>query len=341
MDITGSPMDLSEFAGKTDRRCRFPSGRLKDVVNAVATLRRARSQEALDALGRAYKAWKDGEPNEFKARGEPIHEQMLVALRRAPGKYFLEMIPVIDPDAHPLWKPEIWLGTHLESKNCYAYACDDRTVHAPGSKQDPGDYFRAHHWYNETYDLEAAADPDENPTRRINRAVLRSAVDADNEVRKRKGKPFMKKCETKPVQNLPGHYLVALVVSATDYHWYRQDDNGYWSEKSGHDAPNNRGPDDKPIRDPSVYNKSRRPEYSDCYFYHVPKGGVPTASSGGVFLEKIRQQYAKPDDMMDPISAIAKRSASGLVFEQYTPDLAPARRPASHSLSERKTPEPD
>ena len=43
--------------------------------------------------------------------------------------------------------------------------------------------------------------------------------------------------------NVPGYYLIALVVARGakgDYHWLRQDDSGLWSHKPGHLQATNR-----------------------------------------------------------------------------------------------------
>jgi hypothetical protein len=80
------------------------------------------------------------------------------------------------------------------------------------------------------------------------------------------------------VVNVPGYYLIALVVAkGKDYHWYRQDDSGYWSHKPGHTKATNLDASGKVIVDPRECNLGI---YSFTNFYYAPKGGVRTASLG-------------------------------------------------------------
>ena len=62
-----------------------------------------------------------------------------------------------------------------------------------------------------------------------------------------------------------------------DYHWYRQDDTGYWSHKPGHTRATDRDASGNVIVDPRDCNLGI---YSFTTFYYAPKGGVRTASLG-------------------------------------------------------------
>lgn len=131
----------------------------------------------------------------------------------------------------------------------------------------------------------------------INEAAVRHGVALDNQARRRNRKPFMLDC-LGGTKNIPGHYLVALIVSATDYHWYRQDDTGFWSGKNGDDAPTNLV-NGKLIMRPSDMNRDL---FTAPRFYHVPKGGVCTAASGGKFLSKAREEICSEKKFRSPFS---------------------------------------
>lgn len=69
-----------------------------------------------------------------------------------------------------------------------------------------------------------------------------------------------------------GHYKVAFSVSAGDnYHWYRQDPDGFWSHKDGGLPVKRVDASGQPIVDPSKADRAySNIEYSDfCGFYCV------------------------------------------------------------------------
>ena len=89
-----------------------------------------------------------------------------------------------------------------------------------------------------------------------------------------------------------GHYKIALVIDRKgdeqDYHFYRQDFNGYWSHKPGknkvrrHDASKNLIKDPETadrnydMSDDNQNNESDNNYYEFCGYYLVPyKGGGP------------------------------------------------------------------
>jgi hypothetical protein len=70
-----------------------------------------------------------------------------------------------------------------------------------------------------------------------------------------------------------GYYKGALVVDPfLTYHFFRQDNNSYWSQKNGHDNATNRDGDGYLITDPKyakpTYDVSNR--YNLCDFFCVP-----------------------------------------------------------------------
>lgn len=279
-------MKLSEFEFKINRSdLHRRSTNLKAIVTAISNLTQARDQAALDVVKRAYKRWKDSGSVEYNKRGAPIEAEMKAAFLHAPGQYLRELITVIDPESHPIWEPEKWGGNILNSTNCYAYACNDRYGHARDTKQDPGGYYEKHKTRDDTYRVVEPNPIDPNINRAVHEAAVRSGVQADNYIRSRFGESVLTEC-IGAVENKPGHYLIALVVSGADYHWYRQDSTGYWSGKRGFDMPSEKH-NLEVIKDPREINDvlSTPPR-----FFYVPKNGARTYSSNGTFLFETRSK---------------------------------------------------
>jgi hypothetical protein len=82
--------------------------------------------------------------------------------------------------------------------------------------------------------------------------------------------------------NKPGFYLVALVSApGEDYHWYRQDSNGLWSQKHGNAPVTNLDESGHLITNPETCNRdgtaAGMPNYTDfCGYFYVPAGGIKT-----------------------------------------------------------------
>ena len=180
------------------------------------------------------------------------------------------------------------MGALLRGKNCYAYACNDKRGPYAEDKQDPGDLYQTKKNAEDTYDLVDVSMADVT-RREINEAAVISGIKADNKIRERNGERLILECDGK--QNIPLHYLVALIVSPLDYHWYRQDCTGYWSEKSGHDGPNNLE-DGKLISSPTGITKREQDGFGKPHYYHMPKGGVVTTSSKGAFQKHANDLHA-------------------------------------------------
>ena len=88
----------------------------------------------------------------------------------------------------------------------------------------------------------------------------------------------------KPPVNKPGYYLVALVSApGEDYHWYRQDNNGLWSQKHGNGPATNLDESGNLITNPETCNRDgsaeEMPNYTDfCGYFYVPAGGNRTGN---------------------------------------------------------------
>lgn len=118
------------------------------------------------------------------------------------------------------YNPSIWQGATMIN-NCYAYALNNQVY--PGTneiwfKQQPGQYSNTNY----------------HP---LTKAILKNAVTQDfAKYNKDYGTNLIFK-EVGKYSFVPkGSYKVALVSFSGDYHWYRQDADGYWSHKPGRTA---------------------------------------------------------------------------------------------------------
>jgi hypothetical protein len=142
------------------------------------------------------------------------------------------------------YQPELWNSTYVTSEytvskytNCYAYALNNQidpffdafgcnSLYVPLSrKQQPGQLHNAGCYWFQQISLEGfTADP----------SILVNAVIKDFEMYNSKRGTNLVFIPIQADERCPaGTYKVALVISATDYHWYRQDSDGYWSHKQG------------------------------------------------------------------------------------------------------------
>lgn len=118
------------------------------------------------------------------------------------------------------YNPSLWNGKTRPYNNCYAYALNNQV--RPGTNelwfQQPGEY--ANNWATDF----------------TNEAEMRAAVASDFA---KYNEEFGTNLVFQPIGKYDvcpaGTYKVALVAYSDnwDYHWYRQDADGYWSHKPG------------------------------------------------------------------------------------------------------------
>lgn len=144
---------------------------------------------------------------------------------------------------------------HLQFRtNCYAYALNDATGHPAGWAQEPGEHSGYERISSDTYNNAIV-----NFT---NRAQADGLIPAG-----------------KDAGYLEGHYRVALFLKRSngktgesyDFHWVREDYDGSWSQKLGHNAPTNRDMAGKIITDPRTANLG---DYNFVSFFYVPENGL-------------------------------------------------------------------
>lgn len=256
------------------------SKRLDRLVEAIATcIASSRSHRSLMNVGYRLNEWRRRDPKEYSHRGYatgPILEQELTALLGY-KVYGYGPIPVVDPNAHPIYEPARWnLKAIQESTNCYAYACDDPDNHPPGYKPQPGQIggIDPSNLVVEGHGIRYAVMQDD-----LSRNVQRAA----------RLTPLVRLCDAPipdDVVNVPGFYLIALFTApGVDYHWVRQDRNGMWSHKPGHSPATNLDSAGDPIEDPrncvmTIVRWGVRVAYEFTTFYYAPRGGVRTGALG-------------------------------------------------------------
>lgn len=119
------------------------------------------------------------------------------------------------------YSPSLWGGIAGRNNNCYAYALNNQVY--PGTndlwyKQQPGEYANAETWnYSNEEEMRAA--------------VLSDFAKYNEDFGTNLVFQPIGKYDACPA----GTYKVALVAYSNnwDYHWYRQDADGYWSHKPG------------------------------------------------------------------------------------------------------------
>jgi len=130
----------------------------------------------------------------------------------------------------PNYEPEQWNdeGAIQNSTNCYAYALDKQGPYPPDYKLQP--------W-------EMSGNPigDNFTTADVRDAAIRDGL-----------LPVKGEQGAYRVQTYTGDISVDGRVVGHDYHWYRQDANGFWSHKPGHGPVTNLDAAGKPIIDPRI-----------------------------------------------------------------------------------------
>lgn len=182
-----------------------------------------------------------------------------------------ELLPT--SGSEPAYEP--WAWNHwdlLAGNNCYAYACDDLDPH----RRDVDDFPQP----GNTAGLESADRAD------YSAPLLRRRAIEDGLIPAPPGR------EDAPPA---GFYCVALFVApGEDYHWYRQDADGYWSHKLADGPVQNVDADGRPIADPRAagqnYENRIRQSNGEMGGYNYSQfGGFFYVPQGGIRLHTIRR----------------------------------------------------
>lgn len=212
----------------------------------------------------------------------------------------------------PAYEPWLWLAREIkESMNCYAYAFDVRDpLLISKCRKNNGNDCRQY------FPQPGAVNGDRNAldaSERRNCAVVEHLMKLD--VPEVKKTDFYSKCP-------PGHSKIALVVDpGEDYHFYRQDPDGYWSHKAGSGKVKREDALRRRIFNPAGAVRDSRWEGSDlnytdfCGFYCVPRNHPILLGQGGDRLAVAAKQTPKKQAAGTRRRRLA-RQAAGAVGEQ-------------------------
>tara|TARA_B100000408_G_C10202781_1_gene183603 strand:- start:118 stop:660 length:543 start_codon:yes stop_codon:yes gene_type:complete len=172
----------------------------------------------------------------------------------------------------PKWQPMYWDNLReqdLKITNCYGYA----------------------------FNL-VEKNPDPNNTHKIQPGeISNSSLDnntCDNIIKNIEKDNNLKLRKVTLHESLPcDHYRIAIVIDNKgdykDYHFYRQDNDGYWSHKQGKGKVHRHDASSKLILDPenADRNYSKYDTNKDKYNYEIFCGYFSVHYSGGPFYRKI------------------------------------------------------
>ena len=165
--------------------------------------------------------------------------------------------------SEPHYDPEKWNNNFMDrvNHNCYAYVLDDFIKDRPKRPQ-PG---------HRDKNIQTFRKQDYTREEITRRAIY------DN--------PSIY-CTDPNVSCKKGYYKGVLVIDRyNNYHWLRQDSNGYWSHKPGQLPVTNTDADGKLITNPSkanlIYDKDRK-EYNLIYSDIGPYFCIPSKKDGPV-----------------------------------------------------------
>ena len=163
----------------------------------------------------------------------------------------------------PRWDPNFW--NNLDDKynditNCYSYAFNFVEKYGD-DKVQPGELSGE-------------------------KFLNYSCSDIEEKVKRDYDINYLNKLETKDDIVPCNHYKIALVLDDKnedkDYHFYRQDLNGYWSHKTGKDPVSNKDASGNLIKDPKYADRNYKRKndndnnyYIFCNYYSVPFNDGP------------------------------------------------------------------
>ncbi len=223
------------------------------------------------------------------------------------------------------YEPNLWGGIVENNVNCYGYALNNQLDPKTSTlwfKQQPGEFANA-----ETNDI-------------TNEVAMYNAVKADFDAYNKKyGTNLIFERIGKYDICPEGTYKVALVASTIDqdYHWYRQDSDGYWSHKRGRLPVTRYDADGNLIADPETCNRDTYDIFLGFYmispwnnmaistmsissiddFVNEPILGidsVPTISSHLVESIKVGMTI---DEVSFNLGTLGYLSGSGAIIHQY------------------------
>lgn len=188
--------------------------------------------------------------------------------------------------SEPIFNPDVWNKNKAiqKSHNCYAYAVGQISpseTHICEEKQKSQKYKRC----QTPQPGYASGHPKmrDTPIKKCKDIMKRTLDDNMTSF----PTAFSKKCPA-------GTSKIALVVDRShDYHYYRQDSNGYWSHKPGRNPVTNLDASGNLISDPRLAARDYRPDTklnykSFCGYMCVKRGQNQTLTTGGRPSKKMK-----------------------------------------------------
>ena len=172
----------------------------------------------------------------------------------------------------------------VNNSNCYAYALNNQ-VYGPTShniwwKQQPGEYYNL---FNSTTPIPQGFN--------LPASIIVNGVSLDFSMYNSVNGTSVTFTPIGRYEKCPaGTYKVALVVSNSDYHWYRQDADGLWSHKQGTTAVKRTDESGKLIIDPKLADRGDYTTFVG-YFAVKPWNNL-YSSSKSAELQTVKQQVA-------------------------------------------------
>ncbi len=188
-----------------------------------------------------------------------------------------------------------WAGIPSDNNNCYAYAINNQVEEPTGNtiwfKQQPGEYYNKHNG-NDSDIPESFQKP---------ASVIVSSVQSDfskyNEVNQTSCTfASIGRYEICPV----GTYKVALVVSNDDYHWYRQDSDGFWSHKRGTSSVKRTDESGDLIIDPMLADRDNYTTFVG-YFSVKPWNNMYHSSKSNEFVQSFNLTTTISDELLSKV----------------------------------------
>ena len=164
----------------------------------------------------------------------------------------------------PKWEPKKWEMSDEEHdiNNCYSYIFNYKEKNLE-DKLQPGQLS------NDEYKKTTCEDIIEKMKKDYEKLGIRKLRDINEEI----------ECT---------NYKIALFIDnkgkELDYHFYRQDLNGYWSHKTGHDPISNVDASGKLITDPENCDRNYDKKNNDKFKYNKFCGYFSVKYNGGPFF---------------------------------------------------------
>ena len=223
------------------------------------------------------------------------------------------------------YEPSKWGNMMIYNTNCYCYALNNQTY--PNSPvlmgfQQPGAFANV-----KTYDF-------------LNEVAMYNAVKADFDAYNEKyGTNLIFERIGKYDICAEGTYKVALAASTSDqdYHWYRQDSDGYWSHKRGSDPVTRYDADGNLIVDPETCNRGAYDVFLGFYmltpwnnmassttpisniddFVNEPILGIDSVPTISAHLVESIKVGMTIDEVSFNLGTLGYLSGSGVIIHQY------------------------